>query len=612
MRETNAQTHSHIARAERHRGTPSGERANTQPTDRATTGPATVLRWAVPSWHRLLPGVLFGILSAGCSVALLACSAWLIVRASEQPPILYLSLAVVGVRAFALGRASFRYLERLVGHEASFRQLARVRTRVFARLLELAPDVLTGRRRGDLLARFVGDVDELQNLSLRVLQPLVSATTVLVLTVIGMALVVPATAVAQLGCLIVGVAVTILVQHRIAAGADTHIQAARGEYQAAVVEYVQAREVLVAFDADRMAQQRIAALEITLARMIRRRAVASGAASAVMTVVGAASVVGCALTAAPVLIAGRIDAPVFALLCLIPLAIAEVAAAIPAAFAGYRFARASAARVGTVMDGAVLAPSELSDSAVSSGSFGWPGASNLVEPSSGIGASGPVPRSAPLLVLRDVWARRLPGSNSAALCGITLTVHPGERVHIRGDSGAGKSTLAHVLVRLLDYEGSYTVAGVEASRIDPAQVRSRVGLVEQQPWLFNESIRQNLIFARDTATDEELLAVLDTVGLGTWVHERGGLLAPVGERGGLVSGGQAQRLALARAILADFPVLILDEPTASVDPPRARALLRDLVRSAERAGRTLIVISHTPLEPGLVDRHVTLAEGRLE
>src|SRR6218665_3969747 len=139
VRETNAQTHSHIARAERHRGTPSGERANTQPTDRATTGPATVLRWAGPSWHRLLPGGLFGILSAGCRVALLACSAWLIVRASEQPPILYLSLAVVGVRAFALGRASFRYLERLVGHEASFRQLARVRTRVFARLLELAP-----------------------------------------------------------------------------------------------------------------------------------------------------------------------------------------------------------------------------------------------------------------------------------------------------------------------------------------------------------------------------------------------------------------------------------------------------------------------------------------
>src|SRR6218665_2892113 len=189
VRETNAQTHSHIARAERHRGTPSGERANTQPTDRATTGPATVLRWAVPSWHRLLPGGLFGILSAGCSggplaclggwrVVLFGCWAWLLVRAWEQPPILSLSLAVVGVRAFALGRASFRYLERLVGHEASFRQLARVRTRVFARLLELAPDVLTGRRRGDLLARFVGDVDELQNLSLRVLQPLVSATTV--------------------------------------------------------------------------------------------------------------------------------------------------------------------------------------------------------------------------------------------------------------------------------------------------------------------------------------------------------------------------------------------------------------------------------------------------
>jgi ATP-binding cassette, subfamily C, bacterial CydC len=166
-------------------------------------------------------------------------------------------------------------------------------------------------------------------------------------------------------------------------------------------------------------------------------------------------------------------------------------------------------------------------------------------------------------------------------------------------------------VRFLDYQGSYRLGGVEASELEPAAVRRLVGLVEQRPWLFDEDVRQNLLFARDTATDEELLEVLDRVGLRAWVDERGGLGARVGERGALVSGGQAQRLALARAMLADFPVLVLDEPTASVDPARAHALLQDLTEAATRSGRTVVVISHGAVDPRLVDRTIQLDHGHL-
>ena len=154
-----------------------------------------MLRRAVPRFSRLAPAILLGIGSAASSVALLACSAWLIARAAEQPPVLYLSLGIVGVRAFALGRAAFRYLERLSGHDASFRQLATIRSGVFERMLPLAPDGLASSRRGDLLARFVGDVDELQNVPLRVVQPLVSAVVVLVLAVVGIGLLAPASAI---------------------------------------------------------------------------------------------------------------------------------------------------------------------------------------------------------------------------------------------------------------------------------------------------------------------------------------------------------------------------------------------------------------------------------
>jgi ABC-type transport system involved in cytochrome bd biosynthesis fused ATPase/permease subunit len=178
-------------------------------------------------------------------------------------------------------------------------------------------------------------------------------------------------------------------------------------------------------------------------------------------------------------------------------------------------------------------------------------------------------------------------------------------VLVEGPSGSGKTTLAHVLVRFLEYKGSYRLGGAEVRDLDPMEVRRTVGLVEQRPWLFDEDIRQNLLFARDTASDEELLAVLARVGLADWVAERGGLGAPVGERGALVSGGQAQRIALARAMLADFPVLVLDEPTASVDPDRADSLLRDLLTAAG-PGRSVVLISHTGAPRELIDRAISV------
>ena len=205
---------------------------------------------------------------------------------------------------------------------------------------------------------------------------------------------------------------------------------------------------------------------------------------------------------------------------------------------------------------------------------------------------------------------RTPGP--AALDGVDLTIASGERLLVRGGSGAGKTTLAHVLVRFLDYEGPTASAASRHPTSSRAPCAGIVGLVEQRPWLFDEDVRQNLLFARDTATDEDLLDVLDRVGLREWLAERGGLDAKVGERGALVSGGQAQRIALARAMLADFPVLVLDEPTASVDPGRADALLRDLTDAARPVGshgRAHLARRSRPA--GLVDRTVTLDAGIL-
>jgi ATP-binding cassette, subfamily C, bacterial CydC len=165
-------------------------------------------------------------------------------------------------------------------------------------------------------------------------------------------------------------------------------------------------------------------------------------------------------------------------------------------------------------------------------------------------------------------------------------------------------------VRFLDYDGSYTIDGVEARTLNSDDLRRAVGLCEQHPYLFDESVRQNLLFARDDASDDELLAALRRVGLASWVAERGGLDEPVGDRGALVSGGQAQRLTLARALLHGFPVLVLDEPTAGVDPAASDALLHDLL-GAVAPDQAVIVISHVDVPAGLVDRVVRLEAGRL-
>lgn len=555
---------------------------------RGGAGTRSVLRTSIPPFTRLLPSVLFGALSGGSAVVLLACSAWLIARAAEQPPVLYLSLAIVGVRAFALGRAVFRYLERLSGHDAAFRQLAAIRSGIFERMLPVAPDGIAALRRGELLSRFVGDVDELQNVPLRAVQPVVSALVVLLGAVVGVAILAPGSAFALLGCLVLGVGATLLVQRAVAARAEARLAPLRGELQAAVVDQVQSLEMLVAFDAAAAGRARIDALGERLARLTRASASAAGAAAAIMSAIGGIAVASAVVTAQPLLADGRIDGPTFAVLCLVPLAIAEVAAAIPPAASAWRLGRVSAERVASAVPAQV--PAEIP-----------------VRPATP--SAPPAAEPTPAASLQGVTAR-WPGASTPTLAGLDLELAPGERVLVRGESGAGKSTLAHVLVRFLETGGSYRIGGVEASELDPRDVRRLVGLVEQRPWLFDEDVRQNLVFARDTASDDELLEVLDRVGLREWVLDRGGLGARVGERGSLVSGGQAQRLALARAMLAGFPVLVLDEPTANVDRDRADALLRDLLGAAEGDGRTVVLISHVPVDPDLVDRVVTIAGGR--
>lgn len=577
--------------------TETAQRTDAQRTgQKRTAAQRAVLARAMPSRRRRAPGVVLGILADACVVGLLGLSMWLIVRAGEQPPILHLTFAIVGVRALAIGRAAFRYAERLFSHNAALAQLATLRSRTFAALVPRVPGGIESHRRGEVLAAFVDDVDQLQDEPLRVRQPLIVSIAVTALSVVVIAVISLPAALVLLAALLIGGGAAVVVSSRFSGADDRRVSAARAEVVDALLERFSAAEVLTAFGAVDRQRARISDAERRLAQVQLRRIRTAGFSGAVLGLAsGLAAIVGLlvmlpALGTEP----GTLTAPLFAAAVVVPAAVFEVFAQVPAALSARRAVQASAERVADLTERALAA--ELVPTAFAN------------DADETVSVLAPEP-GAPLVEVRQLAVRH-PGADHDAVAGVSFSVAAGETLVITGASGAGKSTLALALVRFLESRGGFDVGGRDARELAPERVREIIGLCEQRPYLFDSDLRQNLKFARDSAargsaTDDELWAVLDRVGLADWALERGGLDARLGADGAWISGGQAQRIALARAILADFPLVVLDEPTAGVDRELADRLLTDLL-GAVPADRAVILITHTELPEGISAARLSL------
>ncbi|MFJ9244283.1 thiol reductant ABC exporter subunit CydD [Streptomyces sp. NPDC101776] len=533
---------------------------------------------------RLALALLLGSLALGSAVGLMATSGWLISRASQQPPVLYLMVAVTATRAFGIGRAVFRYAERLVSHDAVLRMLADTRVAVYRRLERLAPAGLRDTRRGDLLSRLVADVDALQDYWLRWLLPAGVATAVSAATVGFTAWLLPeAGAVLAVGLLAAGVGVP-LVTGAVARRAERRLAPARGALATRVTELLTGTAELTVAGALPARTAEAERADGVLTRIASRAATATALGDGLTALISGLTVAATALVAAQAVAAGRLSGVVTAVVVLTPLAAFEAVLGLPLAVQYRQRVRKSAERVYEVMD----APEPVR------------------EPER--------PRRAPAtpfpLVVQGLAARHT-GQDRDALAGLDLTLEKGRRVAVVGSSGSGKTTLAQVLLRFLDADaGSYTLAGVDAYALDGDDVRRLVGLCAQDAHLFDSSVRENLLLAKKDATEDELRAALARARLLDWADGLpDGLDTLVGEHGARLSGGQRQRLALARALLADFPVLVLDEPAEHLDLATADALTADLLAGTE--GRTTLLITHRLAGLEDVDEVIVLDEGRV-
>ena len=528
--------------------------------------------------------LLLGLLTVVANTGLLALASYVIAAAALHPPLIALSVPLALVRIAGVGRAFARYGERIVSHDVTFRLLARLRGRFYERLAPLLPARLLDFRSGDLLSRMVEDVEELENVYGRVFTPL--AVAALTIALVGAALwsFAPMLALAAVGVLLVaGIGVPALALLLGRANGRRQI-ALRAERQTALIDGVQGLADLLAYGRGADQAARIAALDRQLGAANRRAVLVEGLQGALGEALTFGSLAIILALAIPTAASGRFGAVYLAAIAMIVLGAFEAITPLGRAFAALGRSLTASGRIFAVIDAvpavndppqprplALTAPPALTFSGVT---FGY----DPAQP-----------------VLRD----------------IDFTVVPGARVALVGPSGAGKSTLVGLTLRFWEpTTGTIALDGHDLRDYAQEELRRALATVAQDGYLFSDTLRNNVLLAVPDASDDAIVAALSRAGLTDLLHQLPhGLDTWLGEHGLRLSGGERQRVLLARALLRDAPLLILDEPTANLDPVTEAALLATLHREA--VGRSTLMITHRLVQMAGFDLILVLDEGRI-
>ncbi|WP_126970439.1 thiol reductant ABC exporter subunit CydC [Xanthomonas sp. BRIP62411] len=488
-----------------------------------------------------------------------------------------------GIRALTFARIFSRYGEKLIGHDATLRIARDLRVWFFRRALPLAPGRLSATRTGDLLARLMSDIGEVDGVSVRALAPLSALLGIWLAGVVAAALIHPPAGVLLV---VLGVVIGGVVPWQVARGGAQREQLRarqRTALRTQAFEGLEGAADLAAVDAQGAWLHQVdaaAAAVVDGDRLQRRRLIGGNLLHAICGGLGLAGMLWLALGAAE---RGSIAAGMAAGLVFLTMALLEVWAGAGLALQALQSARVAARRLQSIVD---QAPS-------------------VLDPPQPV----EVPRSGTLQL--DQVGFAWPGSARPVLQALDLTLAPGERIAISGDSGSGKSTLSAVLLRLWDPQaGQVRYAGIDLRHVAQTHWHRRIAWLPQNAPVFAGTVRDNLAIGDADASDAAMWSVLDQVRLRAWATAQNGLDTWVGENGATLSAGQARRLALARALLRDAAILLLDEPTDGLDVDTAHALLLDL--SAALGERSLVMITHDSVPEGVVQRHYRMRAGALE
>lgn len=503
---------------------------------------------------RVVGSIVLAALASGASVALMAVSAWLLSRAAEHPPVMYLGVAVVGVRFFGVSRGVFRYLERLVSHNLGLRMQSALRLITYQRL---AQTTLLGRRRGDLLTRVVADVEAILDLVVRVAIPFLSGGIVIAGTSVVIGIYNWPSALFLFASAIVAAVLAPWLARRLSAQANASAVPARGRLADQVRQIARTAPDLVAYGIDDKALAELIAVDEELRQAEARSAVVRGVAIAIQVLAMGVAVIGALAVGSQAVAAGTLAPVMLAVVVLTPLALHEVFNDFAKAAQAWTRATVALARVEAVVNA----------------------------PTVGIGDRPDTEAVAdPGVELRNVtvgW----PGYEPL-LSGLNVSVRSGERVALTGRSGIGKTTIAATILGLIP-----PVAGEVVTR-------GRLGYLAQDAHIFATSVAENVRIGRRDASDEQIAEALTRAGLPVEPDRL------VSEFGGTVSGGEARRLAAARIFVGDFQVLVLDEPSEHLDADTATAVLDDLWAQTE--GLPMLVITHDPAVVARCDRVIEL------
>jgi ATP-binding cassette subfamily C protein CydC len=537
----------------------------------------------------MILGTGCGLLAMICAIGLLALSGWFIAAAA------YAGLTVataqlfnffhpsIGVRMFAIGRTLARYAERIVTHDVTFRILQSLRSWFYIHLEPLAPARLALFRSADVLNRIVADIDALDNLYLRVLSPSVVALLTSILAVGFLGLLDPLMALSVAMFLVIaGIGVPAIVL-RLAGSSGHELSHQISSLRIRIVDALQGLPELLVFGAyarqiDRVKQSNLALLKVQL-RMSHIRELAS----ALITVFSGLAVLAALYLAVNLVNRAALDGAVLALVILAVMASFEAVLPLPLAYQYLGQTREAGRRLLEIVETEA----------------------QVVFPDRS------VPLERQLSMRFENVCFRYHEQSPWALSNVDFHIPAGRRVAVIGETGSGKSTLIHLLARFWDpVSGQIRLGDTEICNFSEADLRRLISVVSQQPHMFNATLKENLLLARPGASEAELLAALDTVQLLEFVTGLpDGLNTWIGEAGQGLSGGQARRVAVARAILHNAPLWVLDEPTEGLDPITEKNMMQALRRQA--AGRTLLLITHRLTDLDWMDQILMLDRGRI-